>query len=386
VTETYKLVNIRHGIDGLEPLKPKNGARYHFSLPGSVQGFEAETTPESKDAATVENVVGHSSSGEHALAIHYHRLAIGRIARVAALTFIPSKATATYFDQRGYRLLASPSLYPGQTVQAHLSADAGNIESAMLRLYARQYNEDDSLTIIGGEPVQITPGASLELSWTVPDTGGYPIAYIGIEITGEKGNSGSVYLDDLTWDGTPNITLNRPILSEAGREKHKNPIFWKKAWIHALDTDERLNHRDYWTESYRLIQNEGRGLLIQGTRDWTDYQFMASAMPRICEVGGIAVRVQGMKRYSALLLDQEKARLVRVLDGETILAETDHGWTFERNYDLKLQVAGNKLTGFINGEKVLEAQDPDHALQGGGVALINQVGFIYYDNVAVRPI
>ena len=43
VGETYKLVNIGRGMRGLAPLAPKNGARYHFSLPGSVQGFEPET-------------------------------------------------------------------------------------------------------------------------------------------------------------------------------------------------------------------------------------------------------------------------------------------------------------------------------------------------------
>jgi ADP-ribosylglycohydrolase len=384
VRETYKLVNIGRGLQGLEPLSPKNGARYHFSLPGSVQGFEAETSPEAKDAATVENAV--TESGERALAIHYHRLAIGRTARVAALTFIPSKEIATYFDQRGYRLLASPSLYPGQTVRARLSADVNNTEAVTVRLYAQQYNEDDALSIIGGAGQRVAPGASLDLTWTVPDTGAYPIASIGPEITGEKGVSGTLYLDYLTWDGTPNITLNRPVLSEGAHEKRKNPVFWKKAWIHALDTDERLNHRDYWTESYRLIQNEGRGLLIQGTREWTDYVFTASAMPRVCEAGGIAVRVQGMRRYYALLLDEQKARLVRVLDGETTLAEADLGWKFESNYDLKLQIEGYKLTAFINGEQVLEAEDPDQALDGGGVALINQVGFIYFDHVAVRPI
>lgn len=386
VAETYKLVNMGRGIQGLGPLAPKNGARFHFSLPGSVQGFELETAPESKETATVENVAGHSESGERSLAIHYHRLAVGRVARVATLTFIPSKDIATYFDQRGYRLLASPTLYPGQTVTARLSADTHNGETVTLRLYARHYNEDDSLEIINNEPMLVAPGQTVNLLWTLPDTGGQPIACIGVEIKGEKGVSGTLYLDYLTWSGIPDLSLNRPQISEAAQEKRKNPIFWKKAWIHALDTDERLNHRDYWMESYRLIQNEGRGLLIQGTRDWTDFQFIASAMPRICQAGGIAVRVQGIKRYYALLLDQEKARIVRVLDGETILAEADHGWTFERRYDLRLQVEGNKLTGFINGEKVLEAEDPHQALKGGAIALICEEGFIYFDEVAVRPL
>ena len=220
----------------------------------------------------------------------------------------------------------------------------------------------------------------------MPETGNQPIAYIGIEISGERGASGTVYLDWLTWDGAPDMQLNRPAISDAGQKQRKRPKFWKKAWIYALDSSERFNAWDYWPQPYRLIQNEGRGLLIQGTRDWIDYQFAATAMPRVCEAGGIALRVQGLQRYYALLLDHKSTRIVRVLDGETVLAETDSGWSVERTYDLKLQVAGNRLTACVNGEQVLEAIDPDNALAGGAVALIAQTGLIYFDDVSVSPV
>ncbi|MDE2859761.1 MAG: ADP-ribosylglycohydrolase family protein [Chloroflexota bacterium] len=386
VGETYKLVNIGRGMRGLAPLAPKNGARYHFSLPGSVQGFESETGRECKNTLTIENVTGRGKNGDRSLALRFHQLAKGRIARAATLTFIPSKEIADYFDERGYRLLASPTLYPGQEVRAGLAAGASNAEPVSLRLYARHYNEDDALEIIGGESVQLAPGAEVKLSWRVPETGNQPLATVGIEIAGEDGASGVVYLDWLTWDGAPNMQLSRPQISEAGREKRKRPKFWKKAWIYALDSSERFDSWDYWPQAYRLIQNQGRGLLIQGTRDWIDYQFAATAMPRVCEAGGIAVRVQGLQRYYALLLDQESTRIVRVLDGETVLAQSDTGWSVERNYELKLKVEGAKLTAFVNGEQALEAIDPDNALTGGGIALIAQAGFIYFDKVAVKPL
>ncbi len=386
VGETYKLVNIGRSIKGLTPLRPKNGARYHFCLPGSTQGFEPENLPESRNAATIENALGSSETGEPSLAIHFHRLAKGRVARAATLTFIPSKEIAEYFDKRGYRLLASPSLYPGQVVRASLAAEPDNADAVTLRLYARHYNEDDALEIFGSEPVQAAPGANVTLSWRVPETGNQPIACIGIEIAGENGSSGTITLDWLTWEGAPKMRLNRPFISEAGKEKRKRPKFWKKAWIYALDSSERFDSWDYWKEAYRLIQNEGRGLLIQGTREWGDYSIAATAMPRVCEAGGIAVRVQGLQRYYALLLDQEKTRIVRVLDGETILAECDAGWAFERNYELKLEVKGNQLTAFVNGERALQAIDRDNALTAGGIALIAQAGLITFDDVALEPV
>ena len=125
---------------------------------------------------------------------------------------------------------------------------------------------------------------------------------------------------------------------------------------------------------------------MQGTRDWIDYELAATARPRVCEAGGIALRVQGLQRYYALLLDQDRTRIVRVLDGETVLAQTNSGWSVEQNYDLKLRVEGSKLTAFVNGERALEAIDPEAALTGGGIALIAQTGFIYFDDVAVKPV
>ncbi len=41
VTETFHVVNAGRALAGEAPLKPKDGARFHFELPGSMQGFEA---------------------------------------------------------------------------------------------------------------------------------------------------------------------------------------------------------------------------------------------------------------------------------------------------------------------------------------------------------
>ena len=42
VIETYHVVNTARALHGLQPVSPKGGARFHFSLPGSVQGFQAD--------------------------------------------------------------------------------------------------------------------------------------------------------------------------------------------------------------------------------------------------------------------------------------------------------------------------------------------------------
>jgi hypothetical protein len=59
----------------------------------------------------------------------------------------------------------------------------------------------------------------------VPDTGGQPIAEVGVEIGGASG-TGTLYLDWLTWDGTPRATLGRP--ADGGE-------MWRRAWVNAAD-------------------------------------------------------------------------------------------------------------------------------------------------------
>lgn len=388
VTETIHVVNTGRALQGLEPISPKDGARFHFDLPGSVQGFMGEDSIEAFGTVTIDNVEGHSEKGSRVLALQYKGLAQGRVGRVETPTFVPSSDVSNYFDKRGYRLLASPTLYSGQKVKARIIADKGNSQPATIALYIKHYNAEDGLTIRHSDSVTLDAGASKIVDWKVPDTRGNPIAQVGIQIMGENGASGTIYVDYLTWGGAPDILLNRPYEKDHSRiARGKGSSMWKKAWVNGLDTRERLTELDFWPETYRLIQNVGRGLFIQGTREWTDYRVTAKMTPHMCKAGGLGVRVQGMKRYYALLVDEQSTRLVSTLEGkDTILAQSDKGWILGQEYTLLVKVEGNTLSGYINGELVVEASDPDHKFTGGGIALIAEVGRIGCETVEVRPI
>ena len=104
VAETIHIVNSGRALAGEPPIAPKGGARFHFDLPGAVQGFMPEDSPEVRGAVTVENVAGHSQAGSRSLALRYGSLAPGRAARVATPTFIPSRQVSDYF--------AKPRLQP----------------------------------------------------------------------------------------------------------------------------------------------------------------------------------------------------------------------------------------------------------------------------------
>ncbi len=81
-------------------------ARFHFGLPGSVQGFTAVAGRGADGGVRVHNPDG--------------RLAIDAAATVVTPTFVPDEARSMPI----YGLLASPTLYPGQTIRAAASGPA----------------------------------------------------------------------------------------------------------------------------------------------------------------------------------------------------------------------------------------------------------------------
>jgi ADP-ribosylglycohydrolase len=368
VRETYHVVNIGRALARQEPLAPKRGARFHWELAGSVQGFMVDEAFDSRGTLVLENVAGHSSHGQRSLALRYRSLAPGRYARAVTSTFIPPD-TETLL---GYALLASPTLYAGQTVEAKVSTDMSNRGLVMCRLYVRVYDGADRLIRHYGPEALLAPGSTHEFAWLLEDTAGAPIAEVGVELGAAQPADGAVYMDYLTWHGTPTLALDRP----AGPG-----TMWQRAWVNGVD--------ELTTGSipYRLTQNRGTGLIIHGTREWTDYELRATLTPHLATAAGVGVRVQGMRRYYALLLCNDgMLRLVKALEGMTELAVLPFDWHPARSYCLQLQVERSRLRGWVDNTPLFEVEDRDEPLTSGGVALLIQEGHVSVDQVRVRPI
>ena len=387
VTESLHVANVGRALFQ-EPLHtPKNGARYHFELPGSVQGFMADESVDSRGTLTIENVPAHSQSGSRSLALQYEGVATGRPARAATSTFIPSKKTADYFERRGYALLASPSIYPGQTVSAALEADSANEHAVDVSLYLRRFRSlDDELTLEAGPGRRLQPGECHTFKWTLDGAGNEPVAEIGVAVQSDERTKGTIFLDYLTWTGEPDVTFTRPDTPLDRRRKDMSiPLMWRRAWVNGVD-----GYDSWWPESFRLVQNRGRGLLMTGTREWRDYQVETEINLHLCSSAGIAARVQGMRRYYALLLSRTDegrgvARLIRALDGDTVLAEADFPWEYGDSHVLALQAKGDQLRGFIDNLDDALFDVTDNMLAGGGIALVVEEGRVMSDEVAVRP-
>jgi hypothetical protein len=345
---------------------PKEGARFHFDLPGAVQGFIPEDSVTSRGTTRLENVGGHSLLGKRALAIHYQHLAPGRVSRVVRETWPEYQPTG------GYGIEASPTLYPGQNLHARLQADAGNRHPVTVSLFIKAYGDSDKLYIIKGSSAGLDPGQSVQLDWKVEAPTGCPIAWVGIEIASDQGASGTAYIDWLTWDGAPCVNLAAP--DHSGR-------CWTKSWVRALSALGGSHKPDYW-----LIQNEGLGMAIQGTREWQDYTVQATFTPHLAQSFGLAARVQGLKRYYALRLTADgKAQLVCELDGTTVLTSIPWEWKLYEPYVLGLTVSGSQIIAKVNGIS-LPSVSGNGLLVSGAIGLLVEEGRVGCEDVSVRPL
>ena len=143
----------------------------------------------------------------------------------------------------------------------------------------------------------------------------------------------------------------------------------------------------WWPEPYRLVQNEGRGLIMQGTREWKDYQVEADITPWLMDAGGIGARVQGLKRFYTLqLVKGNKVRLVKALDGDTILAEKDYQWEIHKTYSLKIQVSGKQIQAWVDGQLQFDITDDGMPFSGGAAAFVVDKGHISSQVMTVKPI
>ena len=341
VRESVRIANASFQIHGQQAISPKGGARFHFSLPGSVQGFRAE------DPAAVA-VANHG--GQLALTL----MTSGR-GTVTTDTFPPDDAIGL----GNYTLMASPTLHPGQVVTASLAGDPLNAGPVEIGLCIHIYGNEDRREQVDGPSATLASSVAEVMTWTIPDVGGAPIAAIGFTVKGSAGSR--VLVNRADWSGAPSVTLGRPTFPNT---------MWRTAWIDGVDQ---------WANSgrdpFRLSQNEGSGLISQGTDDWIDYRATVFVTIPLAAEAGVAVRVGGMRRYYALLLGADgMARLVRECDGRTVLAEAPFAVDPERRYNLALEVTGKRLTASIDGEAVLGAEIGHGNLQGGGIGLVVREG------------
>ena len=340
--ESFSITNAARKLRGIEPVSPKRGARFHFSIPGSVQGFLSENPK----ALGLENPDG---------ALACRVLDPGGIRRAFTATFTPKEN----FSAGSYAMSACPTLHPGQTVEARWVSPDANPGPIEVRMMLKTYDRDLDLRPVEGPGIILQPGSDENISWTIPDTGGFPVAGIGFEIL--RGGSGTLLLDSLGWSGAPTTSL---MPSKAGN-------IWSHAWVRTMEGCSA-----YDNTTIAMHHPRPGGFLLQGSRDWCDYAFRARVEIRLAESFGLVICAQGLRRHYSLRIDPGgRARIVKECDGETTLAEAVCPWILGRPRDFQISARGDLIRAFVDGVLLLEARDS--SLAGGAVGfLLDQGGII----------
>lgn len=365
VRMAYYVANLGLTLAGHGPISPpKSGAQFHFSLPGSTQGFRSQEG-HGQYRLAVENI---ATDQGRALAARFEALGPGQVAAVTTPVFSPREV----LKMKVYDLMATPLIYPGQVLEAGVAADASNMGAMSVSLRLRVYDEHDNLRTVDSAPVALQPGDASVLRWTVPDLKGQPIAEIGVAITASgKRADGRIVIDHVRWSGTPLLTLQRP---------EGEGTFWRMAWVNGVSFFSKR-----FPPSFRISQDRGDGIIIHGTRQWTDYTVKSDVMLHLGSAGGLAARVQGLRRYYSLRLARKGAiQIVKVRDDvTTILAEAPFPVELEVTVRMKLTVLGSRIFGEADGVAIEAYDDGDQAFLDGGIGLVISDGAISTPSVTV---
>lgn len=372
-SQAVRLAAMGARLRGRALAPPKSGKRYHFALPGSVQGFVCDASPESAGAGQVGNSLGGFAAGERCLKLAFDRIAGGRVARASTQVFV----TPEQAGMGGYSVLASPSLYAGQTVSVAVKVCAQTNADVVVRLCARHYTAKDQLARVYGESKRLSPGQTAELAWTVPDTGGHPYCDIGVEVAAAPAvngaphaASGVLFLDHLDVVGTPRVTFRQPD-NLGNRWSGDWAKMWFTQWVNAADNLEP----GYGHELLRIAHNTDGGLALCGHRDWTNYTLTTRLHIHLARRALLAVRVQGLRRYVALAIEPSMSAkgVGRVLlirrrdDEETVLAELEGKIPLYTDLAVTLTARGREFAAQlrVHGEALSIAASDDLYGSGG---------------------
>lgn len=312
--------------------------RWNFRLPGSCQDVRTERG---------ETIARDAQWTEDGLLIDSR----GGVCRAFVRTYIQPR---DLHDNR-YDPAFSPLIYPGQTIEAEVSAPEN------VRIYA----ED-----CGGKRLYGAWGREGRLTLRLPEAENLCWRRIGVESQGC-----AFRLKAMGWKGKPDYTLQASALTEEN---------W--GFPHT-EISQFTRVRGYWYLEDGLLCGVGSDACraLTGGIDWTDYAAETVLHPGTASAASLLVRVSGaMRCYRAQVESDGRVQLLREDVEETLLAE-GHVVPADR-YTLRMEACGGHLTVAVNGEAVLAADDP-YPLTHGGVGLdVRCPGSATFESLAIRPL
>lgn len=353
LAEALHIARIGRRVMGWPALPaPKGGADFHFNLPQSRQGFLVERSAHGMPGtAATENV---AADGARALAVDWREASDRHPVRVSTpVLYEPTGG--------GYGIMGTSRVVCGQTVTLHGRAVSGG---GSIRLFLRHYEPATKKPtgLVFSAAVTPAAGGAFTLTVAAPDTEGWPVVDIGIEISGAATSAGRLLIDRIAITGAPRLRLpGGPTRAEHG--------------ILGWTTDDSGN----WGV---VRKDRGRGVAATGTSAWTDYTVAGTVAIHCGELGGLVARYQGLQRYLMLVKTRTALRLVSRYDGiETVLAERPAVWPVDEKHRLELEVRGSAVVARCDGAELFRASE--QRLLGGGAGYAVESGVMRVEETSI---
>jgi hypothetical protein len=240
-----------------------------------------------------------------------------------------------------------------------LSGTARNIHGEVkARLFVRHFAPSSETRLDFGESTALTSDKDCSLTLVVPDREGWPVKDLGVEISGDRGAGGTLLIDRVGFSG--------PVSFRLADLLPFTPKWAPIGWVADVDTfgwplsdePEVLQH---------LGKNQGRGIVVTGNTDWTDYRFTGRVATHLAERAGIVARYQGLTRYIELAQEKDRLVLATCWDGQrSVLGEHAIIRRLDELYELGLHVHGEDVIATLGGKEILRGRDERLGRGGAG--------------------
>lgn len=354
--EADRIVASAAGLAGAELPPPR--PRFTFAYRGSVQGFTGCPYHPGADVHGTGNGLRVRLGGSlEAVTGH-----------VSTPTFLDPTETSGNFST-----LASPTLYPGQTLTARLSAAR---EGTSVRPYVLYADEGRATTVRGeAHPLSPTPRT---VRWQVPPLGG-PVPFrVGFAFATDATTAAietEACLHELDWHGAPECFEQTGVLLSSIWDTRPPAL---APWVSSAK-----NFEADFAVTYSVSHPDALGVVTTGTREWTDYAVASRLALSLHETAGLVARSRGHRRfYAGVFAGGDRLRLLHQHDGERhILAETPFPYERDRPYAVELRCRGRDLALSVDGRTRLTGTAADTL--GGGSGFIVERGAVAADGVRI---
>ena len=363
-SEAKVIVRAMARVRGNPP--PDQGARFTFSYRGSTQGFEPCPYLLS-EGSEVEVVGGDAGTG---LVVECRGIGPESPAALSVPVFLDPLD-----DARNFSTVASPSLYPGQTV--FLRARSDSEDSPTVRLYVVYLEADGAQRTEFSEPVVLGKSGSV-LAWRIPPVGAVPLVRLGLLLGGATRFDGRIMVEEVDWRGAPSeFEVSGSLMTSIWETQ---PI-GLRGWVSSAENFEADSRF-----TFAISHSRALGLATIGTRDWHNYSVTSHLDFSLHACCGLVMRSVGHRRfYAAMFEEGKRVTIVKHRDRDrTVLAAVEFPYEINENYEITAQCLGAELVVTVDGAKVVSAFDGDSPYLGGAAGFIVEGGTVYADGFSVH--